>query len=264
MPRSLDPYRGVLDSVRAHRAFRLARHEPHPELRPWVEAYWEVRWDLPEGVAHRQTIIADTSVHIAVEPEAWVYGVPGPAFVREITGSGRVFGVKFRAGAFASWWDQPLKSIYNKRVPLESVWDAQALAWARAIAAEDQLANRAKLADEYLQARDHTEPGEGCRCAAKLFEDDTLVRVEGACAALGYDIRGLQRLFQREVGATPKEVLRRYRLMEAAGRLDQKPELAGADLAAQLGYADQAHFIRDFRAVTGVSPAAYRRRGLSG
>jgi len=254
----------VLDAARARRAFRLARHEPHPALKPWIDTYWEVRWDLPEGTRHRQIVIADTAVNVTVEPEAWLYGVPGPAFVREIAGSGRVFGVKFRAGAFASWWDRPLKSIYNKRVPLESVWGDPALVWARAVAAEDLLANRAALADEYLLARNHGPIGEGSRCAVRLFDDESLIRVEDACAALGYDIRGLQRLFSREIGASPKEVLRRYRLLEAAGRLDQEPQLSGAALAARLGYADQAHFIRDFRAVTGVSPEAYRRRGLSG
>jgi AraC-like DNA-binding protein len=90
--------------------------------------------------------------------------------------------------------------------------------------------------------------------------DRTLLRVEDACAALGYDLRSLQRLFRREVGVSPKEVIRRYRLMEAAERLAKEEGLSGSDLAYSLGYADQAHFIRDFKAVTGVPPSAYRKR----
>jgi AraC-like DNA-binding protein len=253
----------VLDAEQARRHFQLERQEPHSALKPWIEAYWGVRWNLPEGAAFRQTIVADTAVHVTIEPEAWLYGVPGPAFVREITGTGRVFGVKFRVGAFSSWYERPLKALYNRRVPLESVWGPEALDWARSITAEDGFAQRGALADEYLLAKPRTAPGEGHRCAVRLFEDDRLLKVEDACAALGYDIRSLQRLFKREVGVSPKELLRRYRLMEAARRLANEPALTGGVLAAELGYADQAHFIRDFRSVTGVSPEAYRRRGLS-
>jgi AraC-like DNA-binding protein len=252
----------VLDAEKALRAFQLDRREPHPTLKPWIEAYWEVRWELPEGTVHRQTIVADTTIHIVVEPEAWLYGVPGPAFIREITGTGRVFGVKFRAGAFSSWYGRPLKTLYNRRLPLDSVWGSETLDWARSIDDEPDFAKRGDLADAYLLARPRTALGEGHRCAVRMFEDDRLLKVEDACAALGHEIRSLQRLFSREVGVSPKELLRRYRLMEAARRLVNEPA-RGVSLAAELGYADQAHFIRDFRAVTGVSPEAYRRGGLS-
>ncbi len=267
MSRSRDPYRGVVDAQRARQMFQLERQEPHLTLKPWIEAYWGVRWELPEGTTHHQTIVADTTIHVTVETEAqtatWLYGVPGPAFVRDITGTGRVFGVKFRAGAFSSWCDRPLKALYNRRVPLDSLWGSEAVEWAHSISAEDDFARRGALADDYLLAKPRTGPGEGYRCAVRMFDDDSLLKVEDACAVLGHDIRSLQRLFSREVGIGPKELLSRYRLLEAAQRIVNEPELPGTTLAAELGYADQAHFIRDFRSVTGVSPEAYRRRGLS-
>jgi AraC-like DNA-binding protein len=74
------------------------------------------------------------------------------------------------------------------------------------------------------------------------------------------DIRTLQRIFRREIGIGPKEVITRVRLQEAAERLLRSPGLACGDLAQDMGYFDQAHFIRDFKSVVGVSPEAYRRR----
>ena len=61
--------------------------------------------------------------------------------------------------------------------------------------------------------------------------------------------------------ATPKWVIQRYRLHEAAERLRAPKESAPAlaDLAAALGYADQAHFARDFKRVVGESPGAFAR-----
>jgi AraC-like DNA-binding protein len=69
----------------------------------------------------------------------------------------------------------------------------------------------------------------------------------------------LQRLFAEHVGCPPKWAIRIYRLNDAAQRIttEGKPDYAG--LAVRLGYSDQSHFIRDFRTVTGQSPAGYVR-----
>ena len=81
-------------------------------------------------------------------------------------------------------------------------------------------------------------------------------------ARFGLGVRALQRLFAEYVGVSPKWVIQRYRLHEAAERIARmRPEeLDGAALAADLGYADQAHFIRDFRRWVGFTPAEYARR----
>ena len=81
-----------------------------------------------------------------------------------------------------------------------------------------------------------------------------------------YDSRSLQRTFNKYVGVSPKWVIRRYRLQEAAEALACGHAESMRDLALRLGYFDQAHFIRDFKAVVGKTPHAYARedgRGAS-
>ena len=56
---------------------------------------------------------------------------------------------------------------------------------------------------------------------------------------------------------TPKWVLKRYRLHEAAARLADDPGGSWAEVAADLGYFDQSHFIRDFTRAVGLTPTAY-------
>ncbi|MHB1501986.1 MAG: helix-turn-helix domain-containing protein [Candidatus Dormibacteria bacterium] len=56
---------------------------------------------------------------------------------------------------------------------------------------------------------------------------------------------------------SPMWVLRRYRLLETAEAVREGAEVSWAELAADLGYADQAHLIRDFRSALGQTPAAY-------
>jgi AraC-like DNA-binding protein len=60
------------------------------------------------------------------------------------------------------------------------------------------------------------------------------------------------------VGVSPKWIIRRYRLHEAADRLANGGAADLAELAAALGYYDQAHLTRDFTALVGKSPAEYR------
>ena len=70
-------------------------------------------------------------------------------------------------------------------------------------------------------------------------------------------MRRLQRLFAEYTGVSPKWVMRRARLHDAAQRADGGGEVDWALLAADLGYADQAHLTRDFTATIGVPPALY-------
>jgi AraC-like DNA-binding protein len=69
----------------------------------------------------------------------------------------------------------------------------------------------------------------------------------------------VQRLFAEHVGCTPKWAIRIYRLNDAAQRIAAEGEPDYAGLAVRLGYSDQSHFIRDFRAVTGQPPGEYAR-----
>lgn len=58
---------------------------------------------------------------------------------------------------------------------------------------------------------------------------------------------------------SPKWVIQRYRLHEAAAQLTSGRPPTLAALAAALGYFDQAHFARDFKSIVGAAPSAYRR-----
>jgi AraC-like DNA-binding protein len=87
-----------------------------------------------------------------------------------------------------------------------------------------------------------------------------LFRVDELARELDLSVRQLQRLFAEYVGASPKWVLRRARLHEAAARADEGADIDWAALAADLGYADQSHLTRDFTAAVGAPPSRYASR----
>ncbi|MNC46377.1 transcriptional activator FtrA [compost metagenome] len=84
-----------------------------------------------------------------------------------------------------------------------------------------------------------------------------ITRVNRLANEITTNPRTLQRLFHRYIGLGPKWVIQRYRLHEAAEQMDQGVHLDWVNLAQELGYFDQAHFIKDFKAIVGKSPVGY-------
>jgi AraC-like DNA-binding protein len=89
-----------------------------------------------------------------------------------------------------------------------------------------------------------------------LREHPDVTRVADLAAHAGLTERSLQRLVEQRVGLSPKWLIQRRRLHDAVEGL-KAGEQSLADMAARLGYADQAHFTHDFRTVTGMTPGEF-------
>jgi AraC-like DNA-binding protein len=194
-----------------------------------------------------------------------VYGVARKVYVRRLEGAGQVLGVKFRPGAFRPFAGGPVAELADRSVPAAGIFGPEADEVGRRILARDDLAEMAALADGFLRGHLPAAPPDP-RVAevAALVEAITarpqLFRVDELARELGVSVRALQRLFAEYVGVSPKWVLRRARLHEAAARADEGAGIDWAALAADLGYADQAHLTRDFAAAVGTPPGRYAGR----
>jgi AraC-like DNA-binding protein len=71
--------------------------------------------------------------------------------------------------------------------------------------------------------------------------------------------RQLERLYQRQGGMSPKQYTRLLRVEAARLALKRMDQRSTGALAADLGFYDQPHFIREFRGVVGMTPYAYIR-----
>ncbi|MGH8260675.1 MAG: helix-turn-helix domain-containing protein [Steroidobacteraceae bacterium] len=81
-------------------------------------------------------------------------------------------------------------------------------------------------------------------------------RVEAVADAIGVGRRRLERHFRLQIGVGPKEFASLVRFGAVTSDLEGK---SWADAALRGGYADQAHFIRDFKARTGLTPTQFQR-----
>ncbi|PWW21936.1 AraC-like DNA-binding protein [Geodermatophilus normandii] len=270
--------RGLLRPEETARVAGLRRDAAvSPVLQPFVERYWSVSWDRRGLPPYRSEVLSHPSVNLSVEtgseprfgavlPAVLLHDVVPRRFVVDLTGTGRVTAAKFRPGGWVAMGGRaPGRGAV---VPLEGHLpglDAAALLPA-VLAGEDDDA-RAAVLDAAL-APLAPDPSPAYRDLQALLErmaaDRELVRVDQVAALAGVGVRSLQRLFAGVVGLSPKAVLARYRLMDAAAAIDggEVSDLAG--LAVSLGWFDQAHFSRDFRSVVGVTPSAYLARARAG
>lgn len=241
--------------------FRLDRRAPSADLAEFVERHWLVSWNLPAGRRAAATLLPHPCVNLVHDRGlVAIAGVGTTRFSYAFSGTGRVFGVKFRPGAFRPFLGRPVSELTDQTRPLATLWGADAGALAADLSAAPELDALVAVAERHLRAhRPEPDPvvAEIGRIVHALLHDRTITRVEEVSSRFGIRPRTLQRLFQRYVGVSPKWVLSRYRLHEAAARLAEGPEVSWAAVATELGYFDQSHFIRDFTRAVGQTPAAY-------
>jgi AraC-like DNA-binding protein len=264
---------GVLRQMAAAGKFSLRRHEPPADLAAFLDFFWVLRWDLGGSPAHEQAILPHPNVNLAFETGhagagvpgrgAAVYGVDTKIFTRRLTGSGKVLGVRFRPGGFRPFSPSPVSALTDRVVAARDFFGPDTVrTWQEVISAGDDEGMITAAASLLRAAAPEPDPlaGRAAALVRLITAAPGICRVSELADIAGMTERQLQRLFSGYVGVSPKWVLRRARLHEAALRADAGGKIAWARLAADLGYADQAHLTRDFTATIGVSPARYARK----
>lgn len=272
--------RGIVDPAAARGGFALVRLDPAPDLADLVERHWVVRWDLPPGAAFTQTVIPHPNANVVAEADGFaVHGIPGGLFARTLRGSGAVLGTKLRPGALRVLLDGPgalRPGLVAPAVALAApggpgAADVEA-AGRRAVAAVRAGDDVAAVAAVTPVLRAAAAGRRGPRSAEALARvARVLAAVVGGdlgpdagvgdlAALAGTTPRSLQRLFAAWVGVSPKWVLQRHRVHLAADLIASDPGRPLADVAAVVGYYDQAHLSTDFARALGMPPAAFARR----
>jgi len=237
--------------------------DPAPELAPLVTQYWLAAWDLRGQPPFRQLIVPSLSVHLSFvgDDGPVVRGVARRHVSRVLDGVGRAFGVAFRPGGFRPFLRAPVCTITGRSVPARAVFGPDLPERAMASAADET--ELAGLIEGFLLARMPAPDATAATAAgivARVSAEPDITPVDTLADRAGISVRGLQRLFAEQVGVGPKWVIRHCRLNEVKRRLVAGITVDWAGLAADLGYADQAHFTRDFAAMVGEPPTRYAAR----
>jgi AraC-like DNA-binding protein len=260
---------------------------PAAELAPFVSGYWAAEWDLRGQEPYRQKIVPYPNVQVTFrDGDAIVRGPERGHVVRLLADRGRVFGVTFRPGCFRPFLRASVSTITGRVLPASAVFGPDIPrgfpdgagsggfrdgAGRRAFpqgpdpraAFEDLAQATADAVEAFLRVRlPPVDPAaeQAAAIVARVQAEPQITRVDALAERAGLGVRRLQRLFAEYVGLGPKWVIRRYRLHEVGERLASGVDFDWVGLAGELGYADQAHFVRDFTAMVGESPTRYAER----
>ncbi len=255
--------RGILNPKLAEQKFDIKRHTPAPDLQFFIERYWIIRWDLRGQPPYVQETIAYPCVNLVFERDkTGIWGVDTGKFARQLEGQGMVFGVKFKAGAFYPFIGSSVSALTDTMIRLEDAFGIESKPLEDAIFGQANDYAMIPIVEDFLR---EILPDEDQNVALMneiinhIMVDSTLNRVDEVVDYFNTSKRTLQRLFRQYVGVSPKWVIQRFRLQEAAEHLEQGETIDLAQLATDLGYFDQAHFIKDFKALIGKTPAEYAK-----
>lgn len=258
----------------AYLGFQLI--SPGSLLRSYVRSYWYFRREIPLAVYHEEYMHPQAGFGIVFnlgdkvcldnQPIAEPVFLDGANSVSRrmgFLGQVDLLGVRFYEGGAYPFLGIPLYELCNALTLLDVLDQPRLLRLHARLREAPSLPARITLLEEWLLSRLALGKVRHALIPASLL---MLRQREGdwSIPALAQEValsqRQLERLYQIQVGVSPKQYARLLRVEQARLALKQMHEQTTTTVAADLGFYDQAHFIREFKAVIGLTPYAYMKR----
>lgn len=251
---------GVLHQQASKEHYKLRRYEPKAELSSLIEQFWFVDWQISEQKSHTQRNLPDPNFHLVIEAQqVQVIGPVSKVFSYSMSKQGRVLGVKFKVASLLHLLEKPPSYYVDKALPASDFFGAEVdhLLLPLYTCQSDEVIFDAL--SSFLKI--YNAPMSLYQCQALelcclIKNDPSIYTVEALAAKSNLSKRSIQRAFNKCVGLTPKWLIRKYRLHQVLRQLEHG-NLDMLDIVNLLKYTDQAHLIRDFKEVIGVTPGQY-------
>jgi len=227
-------------------------HSPGAALARWVECCWT----FESAVALDHAVRPDGCLDVVYSPELGLRAVG--AMTREQRhpqhAGSAVVGVRFRPGLARQFLKTRPAELTGRLAPLEQLWGRRGRELESRLSSSPTVLERAQLLLSALPV-----PGDAFDALGRAMEAITATHgalgLDWAAAQAGMSPRQFRRRCLEESGLTPKRLCRILRFRRSL-ELAETRRLSWAAIAAEAGYFDQAHLIRDFREFTGRAPMA--------
>jgi AraC-like DNA-binding protein len=259
---------------------RPSLFRPGPPLADYVEFFGHWRHGgpnyrsraLPRGavtivfdVGQRQQLdfyAADGRTRLPVPP-AVVTGPHRASYVTDIAADEPAMAVHFRPGGAFPFLGIPLGELQDAAAGLDDIWGRGGRELHERLIAAPSAGTRFGLLEDFLlsRARFSVRRDPGVAAALAAVEANPSVQMAEVRRLTGLSMKRMIALFRSEVGLAPKAYARVRRLQAALRQLGAGA-VGGARVAADAGYFDQAHFVREFRSFTAMTPSQYGRQRL--
>jgi AraC-like DNA-binding protein len=254
-----------------HQAFK-----PSQDLTALVKCYWTLE-SPKENTPTKNTIVPDGCMKMIFHygdlykhypeygnsfflPRCFVIGQLTRPYEVEPTGETGIFFVCFHPNGFSPFTTIPLKEMENTAIPLEILFGKDGIEIEKNILAAHTAKERIDLIEAFLLSRlTHGEIIDNIvkSTVETILTADGQLSVDELCRRTNSNRRQLARKFSSAIGLSPKQLSKTIRLQATLKTLLNQKNACLSDLAYDGEYYDQAHFIKDFKEFTGLTPKEF-------
>ena len=251
------------------------------DLEAFVKCYWTL--ELPkEFPPEKQRILPDGCMEMIfeygdeykqyrrdgsffIQPKCMVFGQITEPLEIEATGETGIFAVRFHPEGFIPFATIPIVEMENRPVPLAELFASDADQLETAILSAQTIEERIEIVERFLMER--LVSAESIDRIAKassklLLELNGQLSVNELSDQLNVNRRQLERKFTSAIGLSPKQLSKIIRLQATLKMIANNQFTSLTEIAYEGNYYDQAHFIKDFKEFTGVSPKQFYANNL--
>ncbi len=174
-----------------------------------------------------------------------------------------IIGVQFRPGGAFPFLRLPAGELWNTQAPLDALWPSGASSLREQLLEAATHQRRFEILEQRLlrELSRGPQPNGAVGFALREFaERPQAASIAAVAEQSGLSPKRFIQVFRDQVGLTPKVFCRVRRFQQALGQIQRAGKVDWAGVAVEAGYFDQAHFIHDFRAFSGINPSAYLMR----
>lgn len=247
---------------------------PSPELFDFIKCYWSLTAPATE---ERQRIVPDGCMEMIfhcgdlyrqylpdgssiIQPRCFVFGQITQPLEIAPTGDTNIFAVRFHPNGFLPFATHSIKEMENRTTDLQTLFEDLGSELGDKVLNAAATNERIHLIESFLLAQLQTQETTD-RIAAlsvqTLLQLNGQVSVDELADQVQVNRRQLERKFATVIGMSPKQLAKIIRLQATLKMMEEERFDSLTELAYENGYFDQAHFIKDFKEFTGVTPSEF-------
>ena len=251
-------------------------HQPSPPLSQYVELFWFVHTTMPYnrekilpsknielmfnfGAPFRNYADEDTT-QFDLKKRCWVAGLQNSFILNEPIAETNMIGVRFKPGGAFPFLGLPMQEIQNHVLDMDLIWGSLIEEWREQLLTLSTPQERFRHLERLLLARldDKRRDVQLVQAvASRLASVSGHYSIRIASDEVGISQKHLITLFKKQVGMSPKQFARLLKFQSVLHAIDPTKPINWGEIAFACHYYDQAHFNRDFKQFTGLTPATY-------
>lgn len=191
---------------------------------------------------------------------AEVFGTPLEAMDIELNSNRRYFGVRFNSGVMPDFLNISASEMINKHHQLSDLIP-QSNQLVEQVASDFNFTNQVALFSHFINTKtDRKKSSLTSQVINNIYMHQGNIKIKELASLTGYTARTLQRKFNEDIGMSPKIYSRIIRCQSAVYKINHSDKVAFSDLAYDLGFTDQPHFLREFKKLVNTPPLSYQNR----